>query len=268
MRRELHVQQTQELLTLMEGVTYAHAPYWYGITNQELKMDLLLPRNRKGLAPRPVLLWCCGGAFQVVSRAVWLPELQWYARQGFICAAMDYRIAVDAPYPAILEDVRAAVRFLRTQAEYFGIDASRIAVMGESAGGYAACMAGVTGDPASLTQVQAVVDFYGKIDMHDSKDLPGVVAQFLGNAPESMNIDQAMPYGYVNANTPPFLIFHGSADSLVPIAESDRLYETLNQHGVRADYYVLPGHGHGEDCFYQPQVKHIVLDFLREVLQL
>lgn len=276
MKKTISVPAHKPLLTLMEGLTYWNVPDWYAVTARPLQLDILLPRDRKGLTPRPLLVWLCGGAFQKTSRSVWLPEMVAYARNGYIVACVDYRVVSSAPYPAAVIDVKAAIRFLRAHAKDYVIDPSRVAVMGESAGGYLACMAALGGTEYDVgdwleqpSGVQAVVNYYGKLDMdaqsENNREMVAVVEDFMAECPNAAQ--SASPFNLVTPDAPPFLIFHGTDDPLVPIAESNRLYQALSDAKVRADYYVLQGAAHGTAEFYQPEIQQVIMQFLHETMR-
>ena len=77
MKQTLSVEAKQEVLSLISGVAFANVPSWYGATRRDLKMDILAPKVRENAAPRPALVWICGGAYMVVDRSVWVPEMQY-----------------------------------------------------------------------------------------------------------------------------------------------------------------------------------------------
>ncbi len=108
-----------------------------------------------------------------MDKDVWLPELTAFAEQGYAVAGFEYRLSNTAKFPAQITDIKTSIRFLRSRADQFGLDKNRFAVMGESAGGYLAAMAGVTGGSRGFdgpewsdesSAVQAVVDWYGPTD--------------------------------------------------------------------------------------------------------
>ena len=104
-----------------------------------------MPKHRNENEKLPLLIWLCGGAFQVMDPDVWIPQWTEFARKGSVVASVEYRTANEAPFPAALEDVKAAIRFLRANASCFGVDPEKVFVGGESAGGCLACLAGVYG---------------------------------------------------------------------------------------------------------------------------
>ena len=281
MKKTLTVPVTREALTLISGMTYARVPSWYGFTKEDLKMDLVMPKHAEGHAPMPAVLWLCGGAFCVVDRSVWMPQMIDLARRGYVVGSVNYRTSNAVPFPAPLQDVKAAIRFLRANAAEFCIDPNRIAVMGESAGGTMASLAGVTAGLSEYevgehldtsSAVQAVVDFYGLTDMstmpdhsEDANVADWTMEAFLGGVtPEKL--DRTSAVNYVGKDTPPFMILHGSADITVAMANSENLYAKLIECGIPAEFYVLEGAAHGDDMFYQPPVIDLIDAFLKKHL--
>ena len=110
MRKQLHVERKREVLSLVTDITFANIPCWYGASRRDLKMDLIVPKNWTAHADCPAIVWICGGAYRVVNRAVWLPEMMRFARAGYVVASIEYRTSSEAIFPAQLIDVKAAVR--------------------------------------------------------------------------------------------------------------------------------------------------------------
>jgi len=281
MKRSLKVQVEQEVLSLVTGISFSCVPSWYDSTMRNLKMDLIIPKHREGHAACPTIVWVCGGAYRVVDRSVWIPQMMYFARRGYVVASIEYRTSNEAEFPAALIDSKAAVRYLKAHAKEFCIDPERICIMGESAGGTMANLVGVTGENREFDQgdnlnadssVKAVVDFYGGTDLvHTSVNVgPGVppwtIQDFLGPDYTEEAASKASAVTYVNEKTPPFMILHGEEDPLVPLEQSSQLYETLRKHGVEAEMYTIDGAGHGADEFYQEEVLKLVENFLARVL--
>lgn len=276
MRTEYIGKNSEPLIFLMVDITYAHVPYWYGTTIQALKLDLLLPKQRSQGQLLPVLIWICGGAFQQMDRHAWIPEMVWYAKHGYAVASIQYRIAVDATFPAQVQDTKSAIRFLRAHSREWMLDPERIAVMGESAGGYLACMAGLAGVEYDVgdwldqpSNVQAVVDLYGLTDVSDFNifgTCDEAVRQLFKNMQDPEQLKLASPVHLVSKSSPPFMIIHGDNDQLVPIAQSEALYAALTHAEIPADYYVFKGSDHGTDDFYQPAVRTKILQFLNRTM--
>ena len=221
-----------------------------------------------------------------MNRAVWLPEMLRFARAGYVVASIEYRTSNEANFPAQLIDVKSAVRFLRAHAKEFCVDPGRIYAMGESAGGTMASLLGVTGDQKEFDQgdhldqssaVQGVVDYYGVVDLSDasaekdrklaaanqSNDVPYFAfEEFLGVGYGKAEADKASAIQYVSEETPPFMILHGTEDAVVPMAQSEKLYNTLQKAGIPCEIAVVEGAAHGDDLFYQDEMIDLVLSFL------
>ena len=140
MKQHLQIALDHEPLAWINGVVYSNRPAWYNVTARALHMDLIVPKERPHHAPQPAVLFLCGGAYMVMDRSIWLPELMTLARAGYTVASMEYRTSNEAAFPAALEDVKTAIRFLRAHAEEYCVDPARIFLMGESAGGTLAWM--------------------------------------------------------------------------------------------------------------------------------
>lgn len=281
MKQHLQITLDHEPLVWINGVVYSNRPAWYNVTARALHMDLIVPKERPHHAPQPAVLFLCGGAYMVMDRSIWLPELMTLARAGYTVASMEYRTSNEAAFPAALEDVKTAVRFLRAHAEEYCVDPARIFLMGESAGGTLACLGGVTagiaefdrGDwPEQSSAVQGVVDFYGLTDLEHAPCVtgPGALADwtvpaFLGAYAPAGAAARASAIRYISRSAPPFFIVHGSADPLVPIAQSERFYEALMRNGVDAEYYILDGGSHGTGEFYQSNIMDRVTAFLDRI---
>jgi acetyl esterase/lipase len=196
---------------------------------------------------------------------------------------VEYRLAPTARFPAQVEDSKAAVRWLRANAEKYRVRSDRIGVVGFSAGGHLAAMLGVTGkedgfegqggNPEQSSRVQAVVSFFGPTDF-SARYWPkymddDVIAPFLGGsfADQSEIYKKASPINYVTADAPPFLFLHGTEDKLVPIDQSKRLAEKLTKIGVPARMIALEGEGHGFTDDTNQKAMQQMLDFLSERLK-
>ena len=284
MKRMIDDFTREPIVTLMPDVTFAQVPFWFNGTQRPLKMDVLLPKHREQFMPQPAIVWVCGGAFQQVDRHIWMGELLWFAKHGFTVVSVEYRTAMEANWPAQLTDVKSAIRYLRAHADALCLDPDRVAIMGESAGGYLANCVGVTGDTREFdagewleqsSAVQAVVDLYGiaqvgGASVRDASDgdtilVKGDAMALLMGCAESERPElyrSASPLNRVGPHCPPFLIMHGDCDPLVDIAQSDRLYEALVAAGVPVEYDVYRGVGHGADEFYQARSNRRVADFL------
>lgn len=283
MKKTLRLEVTQPTIISITDIAYSYVPYWNGF--KPLKMSLLLPKFRENIAPRPFIIWICGGGFDTMDKDVWLPEMLFYARNGYTVASIEYRTQNVAVFPALLEDVKAAARFLRAHSEEFAIDKEKGAVMGESAGAYLATLAAVSGNTREFdkgenlsesSEFQAAVNIYGRSDMvrgwyekRDQGRKRNGTELLLGGKPDEIPelYEKASPVCYIRKGLPPFLLLHGSNDKMVPQIQNDLFYEKLIESGNEADYYIIEDAGHGADEFYQPEIKKIVLEFLDKHLK-
>jgi acetyl esterase/lipase len=249
----------------------------YSTHPRPLRLDLYTP---EGTSPHPVVVWVHGGGWQSGSKTVAPnhPALRQRSR-GYAVASVEYRLSGEATFPAQIQDVKAAVRYLRANADRFGLDPDRFAAWGSSAGAHLVALLGTSAgappfdDPAqgnaSLSSaVQAVVDWFGPTDFrlqsasHQLPDSPE--SRLLGCAvplcPE--RVREANPVSYVGPADPPFLIQHGSRDATVEPVSSEVLHAALLAAGVPSTHVVLPGAGHGGPEFTSASNLAIVESFL------
>lgn len=234
------------------GVEYGRAG------DVSLKLDLYAP---KGLdRPTTGLILIHGGGWKSGNRGDYRYYGVKFAQQGYVAASIDYRLRDVALFPASVEDAKCAVRWMRASAAKLHVDPQRIAVAGGSAGGHLAMMVGYSSDVPALegggghqqtsSRVQAVVDFYGPVDLttpyartHDL--VTGYLGKPFAEAPEVYR--RASPMTYITDDDPPTLILHGTIDDLVPIRQADALAAALEKAGVPHRYQRLEGWPHGMD---------------------
>ena len=289
MRKQCRIKKKREVLSLITDITFSNVSCWYDASRRDLKMDLIVPKYRTAHPACPAIIWICGGAYRVVNRAVWLPEMMRFARAGYVVASIEYRTSNEAVFPAQLIDVKSAVRFLRFHAKEFCVDPDRIYAMGESAGGTMASLLGVTAGRKEFDQgdyldqssaVQGVVDYYGVVDLSGmsaerdrmaaaanvSNDVPYFAfEEFLGVGYGKAEAEKASAIRYISEKTPPFMILHGTKDTVVPIAQSEALYDALQKKGISSDFIVLEDAVHGDELFYQDELTDAVLRFLDSI---
>jgi acetyl esterase/lipase len=224
-----------------------------------LKLDLYSPKQRAGEVPAVIFIH--GGAWRGGSREMYHYYCTKFAEQGYVAATISYRLSGVAPFPAAVEDAKCAVRWLRANADKYGVDPNRIGVAGGSAGGHLSMMVAYAADNPELegagghseasSRVQAVVNIYGPTDLTTQfARLNGVVADFLGGktydeAPDVYRL--ASPLTHVTSDDPPTLILHGSIDSTVPIDQAELLVDKLKETGLEYDYDRLEGWPHAMD---------------------
>lgn len=215
-----------------------------------LSLDLRMP----DAAGAPLVLFLHGGGWARGSRKEFLPGLcdaQSFDRivdAGIAIASGDYRLSGEARFPAQLDDVDAAVDWLREHADELGIDASRLVLWGVSAGATLAALSALRRD-----DVHGVVDWFGPAELfamaaHDSGEPPEATreARWLGGpAIELPEIARAAsPVFQVHADAPPFQVSHGTADEHVPFAQSEALVEALRGAGADVEFHPIPGGRH------------------------
>ncbi|MCU1411131.1 MAG: hypothetical protein JWR04_1838 [Rhodoglobus sp.] len=237
-----------------------------------VRMDLLVPT---GVERPPVVLYVPGGGFIVSPKAANGALKRHLAEAGYAVASIEYRtVRNGATYVDGVSDVKSAVRYLRANAERFSIDPGRIALWGESAGGYLVAMAGLTdGDPRfesgeNLEQssaVQAVVDKFGgsnlsliaagfdEATVKANEGTQTSLAKYvfgpegrlaLEDDPEA--VTAADPASFATAGAPPFLLFHGTDDRIISPVQTAHLHSALLASGASSTRYLIDGAGHGD----------------------
>ncbi len=247
-----------------------------------LRLDVYIPA---GQAAPPLLIWVHGGAWRSGTKAS-VPK-QFVAR-GIATASIDFRQSTDARFPAMVHDIKAAVRFLRAKAGDYGYRAERIAIGGSSSGGHLAALVGVTNGDARLegsvgshltesSSVQAIVDYYG------ASNLTTILAQstpfglnvrrpalelLLGALPDSAKelAVLASPVFHVDRSDPPLLLLHGDQDSQMPINQAHELQGAYAKSGLDVYFDVVHGAAHGGDLFFSPDRVERVLAFLHRTI--
>ncbi len=226
------------------------------IDSIDLKLDIYKQKNLTKATP--VLIFIHGGGWSKGKRSDYLPYLIDFAEKGYVTATISYRLSKVAHFPAALEDVKCAVRWIRKNASEYGIDPDKIAVIGGSAGGHLALMLAYTSDnefsdecPDSVSsRVNAVVDIYGPVDLTTpyAQNRPESTS-FLGKSydEDPVLFKEASPRFHISRDDPPTLIFHGTIDSLVPVSQSDSLHKWLNKAGIPNEYHRLKGWPHTMD---------------------
>lgn len=228
--------------------------------------------------PLPTVIRVTGAGWAQENRAgstVSRTGIRFLAAAGFLAVAISVRLSWQAPFPAQIHDVKAAIRWLRAHSGDYPIDPDRIGIMGDSAGGHLAALAALTGDnpavegdsgsPGYSSRVRAAVaisassDFLdlADIDTYDppppvparlARDLHGVDALrqlFGGPLAERHDLMRlASPIRYVHGNAPPFLIIHGTRDETVPFSQGERLHQALREVGATTTFHPIDGGYH------------------------
>jgi acetyl esterase/lipase len=278
------------------GVTQKWLDVPYANQSNAQKLDIYLPN--KGKAPYPVIVAIHGGGFiSGDKRTSEVDAPMTGLKRGYAVVSINYRLAGEAAFPAAVYDVKAAVRFVKANAEKYGLDANQVVAWGDSAGANLASMLGTTaGNPAleDLTQgnaeqssrVNAVVSFFGPTDFS------AMDAQFKASGKKSLQIHNAAdsgesqymgvqiskiphlvkfanPQSYISKDTVPFFLMNGTEDPIVPTQQSENFAAAL-QAMIGEDnvaYVQLQGAGHGTAEFEAKENLDKVFQFLEKKLK-
>jgi len=281
MIKKINVELERTGLWMDGDVTYAQVDNWFGHTTKDLKLDIIYPQEN-GDKPWPCIVHICGGAWLQMDWHAHVPNFIELARAGFVVASVQYRLSNEAPFPGPLEDVKAAIRFLRRRAEKYHIDRDHFGVTGESAGGHLAGLVAATGNRREFdrgdyleygSHVQAACPWYMVSDL--SAFPPGedrglspearLIGAIPGENPESARA--ASPVTYVTSDCPPCLLFHGTADPVVPHDQSVRFHDALERAGVPVTLYSVEGAKHAGRHFFQKPIEKLMIDFFTEWLK-
>jgi len=223
----------------------------------ELQLDIAIPN---GDGPHPAIVCIHGGGWSAGQRQSYTSIIRQFASAGFVAATASYRLAPQHKFPAAIEDVKCSVRFLLAHAKDFKINPNRIGATGGSAGGHLVALLGTTtkkdgleghgGYAKQSSRVAAVCDFFGPTDIVNKNwpdDADKIVYRFMGKTREEA-LDAyklASPLFHVTKDDPPFLIFHGGSDGLVPVNQSKILHAALRKVGVPSELIIYEGEDHG-----------------------
>lgn len=265
------------------GVPAIRTEYQYGITSDEpLMLDLYLPRMEKPANGFPLFIWIHGGGWLLGSKRqdVFVRDL---TRYGIAVASVQYRLSTERPFPAQIEDVRAAAHWLIDNADFFGIDPDRVAVGGQSAGGHLALLLAFAGNRKFFSKGTPPFEpgtFKAIVAMYPVSDLPRLVpldqwasrihpVSILLGGPLSEHralARAASPTTYVRPGLPPVFLLHGDGDAIVPIAQSYLLKDELEDAGDEVKLDVRKGDGH----YFRvnPEILESIVAFLGRHLEL
>lgn len=252
------------------------------VDGKDLLLDLYLPEEAKD---SPLVIWIHGGGWRGGSKDGC--SLKWLTEHGYSIASISYRLTQQAKFPAQIHDVKAAVRWLRANADKYGYDPERIAVAGSSAGGHLAAMLGVSSGVKELegkvgenldqsSDVSAVVNFFGASDFilrsqtqPERANAVGSVVYDLIGGPANVMIEEAVlasPVYHVTSDDPPMIILHGVDDKTVLVDQAVRMFEGYLGSNLQVELHALEGLGHGGNEFYTGVNAQAVLSFLERHL--
>lgn len=255
------------------------------VNGKDLALDLYMPTSL-GTAPT-LAVWVHGGAWMRGSKNETLSKngnlVASLLNEGVAVAAVNYRLSGEAIYPAAPNDINDAINFLVDNSDNLKLSAEHVIMMGRSAGGHLASLLTTSNndDVPFLNakpryRVIGMVDFFGPSDLvalrgnsgkvdHDAPD--AAEAQFLGESPlvNEALAREASPTIYIDNETPPFIIFHGLDDGVVPATQSELLSRRLDQFGVPNELFLAKGKRHGDPVFDTDEFVSKVVNFVREV---
>lgn len=240
-------------------------------------MDVYFPDSG---GPWPVLVYVHGGSWMRGDKS----EAGMFARimtaQGYLVVSINYRLYPAAQFPAMIQDVKCAVRSLRANAAPYNLDPSRIGAVGVSAGGHLVSLLGTTDASAGWdvgeyldqsSRVQAVIAMAGVMDL--SRNFPNADIEAMKRIGfGEFNVMEASPISHVTPDDPPFLLLHGDRDEVVPVEQSQLMYDRLLQENIPARLVVVQNASHsftapGGTTPTIPEVNQIILDFLAQYLR-
>ena len=248
--RNMKIQQGR--VSIQEGIVIGEGG------GRSLKADIFLPPLEE--KSRPAVLFIHGGGWIEGDRS----QLRGYgillARLGFVCMCNSYRLSNESIWPAQIQDVNCAIRYLRTNATDLGLDPDRIGVSGNSAGGHLSLMAAATnydqifegegGSNEVSSEIKAVCAIYPPTTIRQLEMLNPLENAFLmlmGKEAKKEDFDKASPLNYVTEDYPPCMLIHGSADSVVRLKDSTKFYEKLIEFNRPASLHIFSEEEHAFD---------------------
>lgn len=255
---------------LPEGVAVQENLVYRILGRRELQLDVFYPEDTGKIYPAVLLIH--GGGWRTGDPSLMLPLAQQLAKRGYVAATVEYRLSLEAPYPAAVHDLKAAVRWLRAHAENFSIDTGRVAVFGASAGGQLAALLGTTNGMKKLegegphsnysSAVQAIVDVDGVLAFKHPESEEGTMAgEWLGGSFEEVpeNWEEASALTHTDENTPPVLFisssfprFHAGKNDMIKILEANNIY---------SEAYAIPDSPHSfwlMHPWFEPTLEYTV----------
>lgn len=285
LRNLLALVLTSWLSSTAMAQNYADVPYVERSTGK-LELDIYLP---EGVENPPLVVWVHGGAWRFSDKndPLALPIVS----HGFALASLDFRQSTDAPFPAQLQDIKEAIRFLRSNAARYGYSANKLALWGHSSGGHLAALAGTTqSDPlwddgksvyqSVDTNVQAIVAMAAPTNLstilHQSAPQglrvrePALELLLDGSLEEAAvgeRAKQASPVFQVDPADPPLLLMHGLQDSQVPVNQALELEYAYQEQGLHVESVWIPDADHGSPQYFDGPYFEQVVEFLRTQLE-
>ena len=266
-------------LVVPEGVKFERGVEFSNVAGQHLDLDIAQP---SGKGPFPAVVCIHGGGFRAGKKESFDALCLTLAQRGYVAMTITYRLAPAFPFPAAVEDCKAAVRWLRANAAKYNVDPTRIGVTGGSAGGHLAQFLGVTagvrefegeGNLDQSSAVKCVVNYYGPSDLTQSYgksvDAAEVLPLFFGGNLEQKRREHILgsPLYWVNPLAAPTLCIHGTEDKYVAFEQAQWLVDRLKASAVEAELLKLEGAGHGFKGADADKAQAALLEFFERHLQ-
>ena len=247
MKEKLKINVTKPQYVQVSDITYAQVDSWYDHCRRDLKLDLIYPEDMSDKR-YPCIVWICGGGWIRMDKSAHLSYLSTLAHQGFVVCSVEYRTSNEGCYPMQIEDVKAAIRYLKAHdvGEY----------LEESSSIQAACP---WYPPTNLSTFKH----------KDAEECAASMESLLLGYNIMRNIKEAYnssPVSKVTKDAPPFLIIHGINDQTVPFEQSEELYDKLIENGCDADLIALEGADHADMQFFQDELWDRIIDFFKTKL--
>ncbi len=251
--------------------------------NPRQRLDVYLPKARKSEAPLPIVVFIHGGGWLAGNKGSGQGNLLRFVESGdYAGISIGYRLTTEAQWPAQIHDCKAAIRWIKAHAKERGLDPTKIAVWGTSAGGHLVSMLGTSGDVKGLegtlgkhldqdSKVTCVVNYFGPEDFLTMVRQPSTIDRSQGNEyPEAKLLGgpvpereavakEASPVTHISKGDAPFFTAHGTKDPLVPFAQAEELHAALQKAGVPSLLQEMTNGGHG---FQSPVLDERVKQFL------
>ena len=230
--------------------------------------------------PWPAIVYVHGGSWMHGDKSEARMFASLMTAQGYLVVSVNYRLYPAAQFPAMIQDVKCAVRSLRANAVQYNLDPNRIGAVGVSAGGHLAGLVGTTDASAGWdvgeyldqsSRVRAVIAMAGVMDL--SRNFPNADIEAMKRIGfGEYNVVEASPISHVTPDDPPFLLIHGDRDEVVPVEQSQVMYERLVQENITAQLVIVQNARHsftapGGTIPPIPEINQIILDFLARHLQ-
>ncbi|WP_099188935.1 alpha/beta hydrolase [Tepidibacter mesophilus] len=241
---------------VLEDITYK------SVDGQELKLDIYMA-NSISNEKKPAIVYVHGGFWAFGNKKAEIPYfkdlINILNNKGFTFISIDYRLAnKNIKFPEPVKDVKDAIRWIRKNAVNYNIDENKIGICGNSAGGHLALLEGLTEDSMYLgnedlknisSKVNFIISFFGPTDLSlvKGKKYTATTKNFIGGTIDDMReiYVNASPMHYLSENTPPILLIHGEKDIIVPISQSQALYNKAKSLGVDIEFVCVKNASHG-----------------------